>query len=487
MAAIGAEYCAINKSRSKLVMTITKQAGLSWFSLKLQESDFITQERASGVMTKLGISDEDKVSSLLEAVEAKIKSTQQPEIPFRIFVEILESEACLQGIGQALQYDCQMMRQASQNVSSGQSLSESKLNSSMRTEYSSDDPGCNSTVTTDTSSLPKPFTMQGVGPKGHVFIPRESLSEESERNEDTDGSDMNAYVSASKKTAPDTGLSMGFEDVDPTSSSSSTQTSTVSTHSRIRDLQDHVGSEVSAIVAKKDEQIGSLKGQLKIQLQEKIELRKRVEEQQKQIDALTTEKEGLESELQEKKKQLTEKSKLFSEKTQELEKCNLQLTQEKQEVETLKQKVETLEQQLAETQQKVDQVRSQKEEEITQLRKDLYKKAEEIRQKEGWRKEEVAELKLELKEKEKDVLRKEKELAQKREQLAQKGEELANTKAELAEKDSMIVRLEAETERRKSNEAIAELQKSNQDKDDKIAKLLEEMDQEGYTMPCTIQ
>ena len=106
MAAVGtnsAELHAIKKNRSKLVTAIAKQGGLSWFSQKLQEFDFITSELASGNTGKMGVSDEDKVSSLLEAVESKIKSNQRGT-PFSDFVEILESEGCLQDMGQALRH-----------------------------------------------------------------------------------------------------------------------------------------------------------------------------------------------------------------------------------------------------------------------------------------------------------------------------------------------------------------------------------------------
>ena len=106
MAAVGtnsAELRAIKKNRSKLVTAIAKQGGLTWFSQKLQEFDFITSELVSGITGKMGVSDEDKVSSLLEAVESKIKLNQRGT-PFSDFVEILESEGCLQDMGQALRH-----------------------------------------------------------------------------------------------------------------------------------------------------------------------------------------------------------------------------------------------------------------------------------------------------------------------------------------------------------------------------------------------
>ena len=480
MAAVGtnsAEYRAIKKNRPKLVTAIAKQGGLNWFSQKLQEFDFLTSERASGITSKLGVSDEDKVSSLLEAVESKIKSNQRGTAtkavrrpgneargtPFTDFVEMLESEGCLQDMGQALQYECQMFKE--QAVISGQiatSMSEAKPSVSTRSGSADHDPNGGIAYISG-STTPTPFPMQRVGGSS-LALPEENTVESN--TDVADGEEIDPLCAE---------LPISRQQVDVTAPSSMAPVQQTSTLTRAKDLQDYVGAELSAIggdITNKDSQISNLKGQLQKQLQ-------LVEEQEKQITAITEENKKLETEVQEKREELTQKA-------HKLEECEHDLSLEKQTVEQLKQELdekkaelESSREQLSNKEKEVDQVRIEKEKEIAELRKALEEKAKaleareermtELRQAEQQK---ITDLKLELVEKENELLQTQRD-------LARKGEELANTKAELTKKECMIAQLQTEKrfeEHRRSSEATIAI------KDTEIAALTAKLD----TWSCII-
>ena len=100
---ISIESQVILKHRQMIVDRIAKSAGALWLSQKLQQEDFISPERAAAILNTLGISNCDKVSQMMEAVESKIK--YDPSRFFGRFVEIVESEPALKDVCKALN-DC---------------------------------------------------------------------------------------------------------------------------------------------------------------------------------------------------------------------------------------------------------------------------------------------------------------------------------------------------------------------------------------------
>ena len=481
MAAVGtnsAELRAIKKNRLKLVTAISKQGGLTWFSQNLQGFDFITLERASGIASTLGVSDDVKVSSLLEAVESKIKSNQRGT-PFTDFVKMLESEGCFQDMGQTLQIDCQMIQQQAsrselKDVISGQlqiatSMSESKPT----TRSGSADPNGSVKVSVPSSTIP--FLVQNVDGNSLVCAP---LPEENENTVESstdvaDGEEIDLLCAK---------LPIGHQQVDVTAPSSMVPVQQTSTVTRAKDLRDYVGAELSAIdgdITNKESQISDLKGQLQKQLQQKGQLEQRVEEQEKQITAITEENKKLETEVQEKREELTQKA-------HKLEECEHDLSLEKQTVEQLKQELdekkaelESSRKQLSNKEKEVDQVRIEKEKEIAELRKALEEKAKAVEEREERMTElrqaeqqKITDLKLELVEKENELL-------QTQLQLSLKREELSNTRAELTNKECMIAQLQTEKrfeEHRRSSEATIAI------KDTEIAALTAKLD----TWSCII-
>ena len=490
MAGVGtnsAELRAIKNNRSKLVTAITKQGGLNWFSQKLRELDFITSERASGLTGTLGVSEEDKVSSLLEAVEAKIQSNQRGT-PFSDFVKLLESESCLQDLGQTLQYECQMIEQASRSddVISGQiAMSMSEADPSVSRRCSPADSSVDVTTVPSSTSRPASFPMRSVDGSGHVYV---RLPEENEEN-DTD-------VADEEVTTLHAVLPIGHQQVNV--SAPSLMVHQTGALARATHLQGHVGSELRAIrgdIAMKDSQISDLREGQQKQLLVIDELKQKVEEQEKQITALTKEKEKLETEVQEKTEQLTQTNEQLAKEKCQLEECEQNLTREKQAVERLKQQLEleleSSRDQLANKEKEVDDVRSEKDKEIAELRKELEeaKKNEarvtELRQAEQQK---ILELKLELAKKENELLKSQKELAEKDAQLAQKGEELANTKAELTTKECMIAKLQTEKELENHRRSSAEIIEK---RDAEIAELSAQLSRIRHTdrdtsCPCII-
>ena len=94
------ESQVILKHRLMIVDRIPKSVSVLWLTQKLQQEDFISSERAADIRNMLGISDCDKVSQMMEAVESKIK--YKPSRFFRKFVAIVESEPALEDVCRAL-------------------------------------------------------------------------------------------------------------------------------------------------------------------------------------------------------------------------------------------------------------------------------------------------------------------------------------------------------------------------------------------------
>ena len=103
------ECLAIQKKRSVIVERIATATDLTWFSGKLRENEFIDARRASSVTSMQGVSPADKVSQLLDAVEAKIKLSD-PHRVFNQFVAIIESNPCLKDVSQILDKTRQEIR-----------------------------------------------------------------------------------------------------------------------------------------------------------------------------------------------------------------------------------------------------------------------------------------------------------------------------------------------------------------------------------------
>ena len=106
MAARNVESQVIQKLRLTIVDGIATSAGPLWLSQKLQQEDFMSTERASGILNTMGFSSSDKVSQMMEAVESKIKrDPSDPSEFFEKFVAIVESEPALGDVYKALD-DC---------------------------------------------------------------------------------------------------------------------------------------------------------------------------------------------------------------------------------------------------------------------------------------------------------------------------------------------------------------------------------------------
>ena len=432
MAGVGtnsAELRAIRKNRSKLVTAIAKQGGLNWFSQKLQELDFITLERASGLTGTLGVSDEDKVSSLLEAVEAKIKSNRQGT-PFSDFVKMLEDEGCFQDLGQTLQIDCQMFKEASRSddVVSGQiptSMSEAKPSVSIR-DSPADSSGDMTTI--PSSTRPAPFPMRSVDGSGQVYVPVKNTFES-----DTDVADGGEIPTLQAE------LPTGHQPVDDSAPSAMVPVQQTSALTRAKDLHEYVGAELSAIsgdVTKKDSQISDLKEQLQKHLQQEDKRKQRDEEQEKQITDLTEEKKKLKTVVQEKTEELTQTKKQLAEKACKLEECEQKLNLERQTKEQLQQQLdekttelESSRKQLANKEREFEEVRIDKDKEIAELREALEEKTKEVEDQE----EQVTELRAERDNLNMKLVEKENELLKAQLELAQKGEKLAKTETELTQ------------------------------------------------------
>ena len=103
---ISIETQVIQKLRLTIVDRIATSAGPLWLSQKLPQEDFMSTERASGILNTMGFSSSDKVSQMMEAVESKIKrDPSDPSEFFGKFVAIVESEPALGDVCKALD-DC---------------------------------------------------------------------------------------------------------------------------------------------------------------------------------------------------------------------------------------------------------------------------------------------------------------------------------------------------------------------------------------------
>ena len=111
MATLRGEVCpesqAIQRNSSMIVDRITKSNGPLWLSQKLREECFISAERAADILNTLGISSSDKVSSLMEAVESRVKGSRNHIEPFQIFLMMLQSEPSLNDVADMLEGDYQ--------------------------------------------------------------------------------------------------------------------------------------------------------------------------------------------------------------------------------------------------------------------------------------------------------------------------------------------------------------------------------------------
>ena len=97
------ESQTLQRKLSMVVDRITKSAGPLWLSQKLQEEGFISAQRAADILNTQAISSSDKVSSMMQAVESRIKSDSKPSQPFGKFIDILQSEPSLQDVVRTLE------------------------------------------------------------------------------------------------------------------------------------------------------------------------------------------------------------------------------------------------------------------------------------------------------------------------------------------------------------------------------------------------
>lgn len=103
------ESQAIQRNLSKVVDRVTKSAGPLWLSQKLQEKGFISTGRAADILNTLGTSSSDRVSSLMEAVESRIKCSHDHIKPFQTFLTMLQNEPALNDVADMLEGDYQAL------------------------------------------------------------------------------------------------------------------------------------------------------------------------------------------------------------------------------------------------------------------------------------------------------------------------------------------------------------------------------------------
>ena len=97
-----AECRAIQRKQSLIVERLSTASNLTWFSGKLRENDFIDSRKTASVTSMKGASADEKISQLLDAVETKIKHSEEPHKLFEQFVTIFECEPSLKDVSQIL-------------------------------------------------------------------------------------------------------------------------------------------------------------------------------------------------------------------------------------------------------------------------------------------------------------------------------------------------------------------------------------------------
>ena len=91
--AASAESLAVQKNRTVVCKVIVACADTTWFAGRLVEESFITSQVQANVVRKLGVSDYDKCSQLLDAVEVQLLADSQK---FQAFLEVLSDQPALQ-------------------------------------------------------------------------------------------------------------------------------------------------------------------------------------------------------------------------------------------------------------------------------------------------------------------------------------------------------------------------------------------------------
>ena len=97
------ELHTLQKYKLAIISGVATQVGPEWFSLKLQEKEMISANKASAIVDNLALSKEVKVNHLIQPVESKLKYGYNPEQIFKTFIEILSSDSVLKDLVQKLQ------------------------------------------------------------------------------------------------------------------------------------------------------------------------------------------------------------------------------------------------------------------------------------------------------------------------------------------------------------------------------------------------
>ena len=92
-------------SNHTVVLADTISLDLTYFSNKFIESGFITPTAASGVLTKLGISDADKASQLLHLVRENYKTALKKRVWTEKFIAAFSSQAAYADLATLLMRD----------------------------------------------------------------------------------------------------------------------------------------------------------------------------------------------------------------------------------------------------------------------------------------------------------------------------------------------------------------------------------------------
>ena len=84
------------------ILTDTISHDLTYFSSKFIESGFVTQTATTDILTKLGVSDRDKASQLLDCVTTNYKTAPQKQEWVDKFVAVFSSQPAYEGLAALL-------------------------------------------------------------------------------------------------------------------------------------------------------------------------------------------------------------------------------------------------------------------------------------------------------------------------------------------------------------------------------------------------
>ena len=423
-----AEVRAIRNHRTALVDRIAAQVGPLTFSLKLEENDFV------GDASRIEGSKGEKVSSLLRAVEIKIEHDPNPELPFKTFVEILESLPSVADLGQALDSTRQMIKdsatfanQTSKTTNVCSSSASPKNEHASATSGYDSEPSSHAEVSENVQAdhrheyyPSKSLSFHNVDERSHVYtVPDNTdgpLREEANiaaqlatcHPEDNSSPSFVTGMNEQKQMQPN--LAASPHDTSSKRHSDTHDEKFEETHRWLHGLKEQLSKE-------KEDKEKALQDKEKA-LQDKEKVLQEVKVLRVQVEKISTEKECLEKNIEEHKEELAKKEREY------------------------KAQIEKSKQQLAEKERELQQIRS--EHETTKKENETLKSQLETKEKE------LAQTQMEL-------LQRQVELANAETKLAQAETKVERVEKELAQAETKVERVEKELAQTKAESAIAEV------------------------------